>query len=66
MFVFFFPLKILHTHDAQIYIQAKHPYVNKKIKIKKKKKRSLGWREGSEVKSTCCSSRGLEFNFQQP
>jgi hypothetical protein len=25
-----------------------------------------GWRDGSEVKSTDCSSRGPEFNFQQP
>jgi len=36
-------------------------------------KRSLGgvggrgpWRDGSAVKGTDCSSRGLEFNFQQP
>jgi len=27
---------------------------------------SLGWRDGSVVKSTDCSSRGLEFNSQQP
>jgi hypothetical protein len=26
----------------------------------------LGWRDGSEVKSTDSSSRGPEFNFQQP
>jgi hypothetical protein len=25
-----------------------------------------GWRGGSEVKSTDCSSRGPEFNSQQP
>jgi hypothetical protein len=25
-----------------------------------------GWRDGSVVKSTGCSSRGPEFNFQQP
>jgi hypothetical protein len=25
-----------------------------------------GWRDGSVVKSTDCSSRGLEFNSQQP
>jgi hypothetical protein len=24
------------------------------------------WRDGSEVKSTGCCSRGLEFNSQQP
>jgi hypothetical protein len=26
----------------------------------------LGWRDGSVVKSTDCSSRGPEFNSQQP
>ena len=25
-----------------------------------------GWRDGSAVKNTGCSSRGPEFNFQQP
>jgi hypothetical protein len=25
-----------------------------------------GWKDGSEVKSTDCSFRGVEFNFQQP
>jgi hypothetical protein len=31
------------------------------------KKMSLGdWRDGSVVKNTDCSSRGPEFNFQQP
>jgi len=25
-----------------------------------------GWREGSAIKSTGCSSRGPEFNSQQP
>jgi hypothetical protein len=27
---------------------------------------SLGWRDGSAVKSTACSSTGPEFNSQQP
>jgi hypothetical protein len=26
----------------------------------------LAWRDGSEVRSTDCTSRGLEFNSQQP
>jgi hypothetical protein len=26
----------------------------------------VGWRDGSVVKSTDCSSRGPEFNSQQP
>jgi len=34
--------------------------------VLKKKKKSQGWRDGSEVKSTVCSSRGHEFNSQQP
>jgi hypothetical protein len=29
-------------------------------------KTPVGWRDGSAVKSTDCSSRGPEFNFQQP
>jgi hypothetical protein len=35
---------------------------------KKKKKKNLqrGWRDGSGVKSPDCSSRGPEFNSQQP
>jgi hypothetical protein len=32
----------------------------------RKIKAMRGWRDGSEVKSTDCSSRGLEFNSQQP
>ena len=31
-----------------------------------KKTCDFGWRDGSEVKSTDCSSRGSEFNSQQP
>jgi hypothetical protein len=30
------------------------------------KRESWGWRDGSVVKSTDCSSRGLEFSLQQP
>jgi hypothetical protein len=30
------------------------------------KEEVLGWRDGSVVKSTDCSSRGHEFNSQQP
>ena len=29
-------------------------------------RRSRGWRDGSAVRSTGCSSRGPEFNSQQP
>ena len=34
--------------------------------LPKRKKPSMGWQDGSAVKSTDCSSRGPEFNFQQP
>jgi hypothetical protein len=30
------------------------------------KRAETGWRDGSAVKSTDCSSRGPEFNSQQP
>jgi hypothetical protein len=30
------------------------------------KRMEKGWRDGSAVKSTDCSSRGLEFKSQQP
>jgi len=30
------------------------------------KRADEGWRDGSEVKSTDCSSRGPEFNSQKP
>jgi hypothetical protein len=34
--------------------------------IRDSKRRLLGWRDGSAVKSTDCSSRGPDFNSQQP
>jgi hypothetical protein len=33
---------------------------------KNKKKKIKGWRDGSVVKSSECSSEGLEFKSQQP
>jgi hypothetical protein len=38
---------------------------NKKTFLKLKKL-NMGWRDGSAVRSPDCSSRGLEFNSQQP
>ena len=35
-------------------------------KEKKKKKKRGDWRDGSVVKSSNCSSKGLEFKSQQP
>jgi hypothetical protein len=34
--------------------------------LKPKQNTKLGWRDGSEVKSTNCSSEGPEFKSQQP
>ena len=45
------------------------PSSEKKEPKKKKKcieRRGEGWRDGSAVKSTDCSSRGLEFKSYQP
>ena len=49
----------------------KHPYTqnNKMIinnNIVYKKLPCVGWRDGSAVKSTDCSSKGPEFKSQQP
>jgi hypothetical protein len=41
-------------------------YTFKDIYAKEKKVIFKGWRDGSAVKSTNCSSRGPEFNSQQP
>jgi hypothetical protein len=50
----------------QAYIQAEHYIHNTFFKVKKNGKEKEGWRDGSAVKSTDCSSRGPEFNSQQP
>jgi hypothetical protein len=48
-------------------IIGKQKQKTKKIKQKKQtKKEPLGWRDGSEVMRTDCSSRGPEINSQQP
>jgi hypothetical protein len=44
-----------------ISIKLMHNLINLLLKTFKK-----GWRDGSAVKSTDCSSRGPEFNSQQP
>jgi hypothetical protein len=45
--------KITHSWHWRLYLVAKEFYL-------------WGWRDGSVVKSTGCSSRGPEFNSQQP
>jgi hypothetical protein len=39
---------------------------NKPYILYAKKRQTGDWRDGSEVKSTDCSSKGPEFNSQQP
>jgi hypothetical protein len=41
-------------------VKCSHLYVEVKETV------NQGWRDGSEVKSTDCSSRGPEFNSHQP
>jgi hypothetical protein len=57
----------LKTREAEagqsLSLCTKKPCFQKK---KKKKRFSWDWRDGSAVKSTDCSSRGPEFNSQQP
>jgi hypothetical protein len=40
--------------------------LNPSYKDRRIKEKFRGWRDGSAVKSTDCSSRGPEFNSQQP
>jgi hypothetical protein len=40
--------------------------INKCINIYRHRKDTVGWRDGSVVKSTDCSSEGPEFKSQQP
>jgi hypothetical protein len=56
-----YPYTYIHTHIHNAYIHTCTTLLNV-IKLKK----NWGWRDGSEVKSTDCSSRGPEFNSQQP
>jgi hypothetical protein len=45
----------------------KNPAINKDAnRPQKNEKKVQGWRDGSVVKSTDCSSKGPEFNSQQP
>jgi hypothetical protein len=55
----FWPLQALHAHGEQT-----HPL--SKQKLSRLKSMFWDWRDGSAVKSTDCSSRGSEFNSQQP
>jgi hypothetical protein len=57
------PSQALGTNALHAHICRKTQTCICKINLKKKK---WGWRDDSGVKSTGCSSRGSEFNSQQP
>jgi hypothetical protein len=48
-----------------VYLHIINKQTNKYLKKKKEELRQ-GWREGSAVKNTDCSSEGPEFKSQQP
>jgi hypothetical protein len=52
----------VHLKTASVFLDI---IINISLK-KKKENRTMSWRDGSAVKSTDCSSRGPEFNPQQP
>lgn len=66
---FFWPLWSLCVNDTWTYIQATHIH-EIKTKVKNFQKKNIGipwsWRNGSVVKCTIFSSRGLGFNSQSP
>ena len=57
-----FPAMMIMDLPSETVIK---PQLNDFIYKKKKKSSQEGWRDGSVVKSTDCSSRGPEFNSQQ-
>ena len=63
------PRKIERPSCLSSFSQAKHPDRHFNLMVLPwncyLRKVALGWRDGSEVKSTDCSSRGPEFNSQQ-
>ena len=55
--------------DISYFTKAEQKYKKctcKQISKARDKKENKGWRNGSMVESTDCSSRGPEFKFQQP
>ena len=49
----------LAAHPAELGEASAGSYVNIKLPLG-------GWRDGSEVKSIACSTKGPDFNSQQP
>ena len=58
-------LQIRGQCGLQSKLQDRQGYTEKPF-LEKQKQKVSGWRDGSEVKSISYSSRGLEFNSQQP
>jgi hypothetical protein len=55
-----------HQAEKKIHKPESKLYENTQLTINELKGTRRGWRDGSEVKSTDCSSRGPDFNSQQP
>jgi hypothetical protein len=51
--------------DEATQLGEQYPQAGNRVRVSLKK-HSWGWGDGSVVKSTDCSSRGPEFNSQQP
>jgi hypothetical protein len=67
-----YPHTLSHIHTPRAILLASFSFVLKRqniylvIKTIWLKRKHQGWRDGSAVKSTDCSSRGPELNSQQP
>jgi hypothetical protein len=60
-------MALCEFQDSQSYGERERDPVSKQNKMKLILESKLwGWRDGSVVRSTGCSSRGPEFNFHQP
>jgi hypothetical protein len=55
-----------HTHTHTHTHEHMHTHQDSTAGSIASKDTALGWRDGSEVKSTDCSSKGPEFKSQQP
>jgi hypothetical protein len=60
-------IRCTYIHTTYMHAYRQNICTYKKVRrIKPLKTKPLGWRDGSAVKSTDCSSRDPEFNSQQP
>ena len=62
-----FETSLVYRGSSKIGSKAtEKPCLEKTKQTNKQKKNYWGWRDGSVVKSTTCSSKGPEFNSQKP